>query len=122
MSCPECERSISIAAEKIAEADARSAIAVNCAKAMAMLAQGKVSEDVAVGILNGAEAQMLRACEWLSERDAGMLAEVEKLRKEVVYWKAANDHASKRFEEAANERDAAKLKIIELNNALRSIE
>lgn len=100
-----------VAAEKIHEADARGAIAINCAKAMGMLVEGKVSEDVAVSILNSAETDMLRAAEWLAERDAGMLKAVEEAQKQELYWKAANEHAAKRFKEAADERDKVRAAI-----------
>ena len=83
----EIDTAQSIAADKIAEADARGAIAVNCAKAMAMMAEGKVDEETAVRVLNGAEADMLRACEWLNERDAIVIEKIQELQKQVEYWK-----------------------------------
>jgi hypothetical protein len=108
------ETAENVAAAKIAEADARGAIAVNCAKALSMLAEGKISEDVAVGILNSAETHMLRACEWLTERDAGMLKAVEEAQSKERYWKSASELASK-------ERDALRTRVDTLEKALNSI-
>ena len=82
----ERDDAIATAAEKILESNARSAIAVNCAKAMAMFVDGKINEDTCVEIINSAETHMLEACKWIEDRDAAVMEELGKANKKALYW------------------------------------